>query len=222
MKRLLVGVAAVLAVAGGPSWGRPSEPGGEGPRRGRSTAAIVDQRGPAKTELRLASQTAWVGPGQELVLRLLVTTPLPPSDVEVAVALYRRVASRSEFAATGQARPRATPLSVTPPVSLSDLPPDPGGAVVMRLAIQDPALPPDRARVRLRDEGVYPVRVELREAGGGATLAELVTHLIYASQPAEGGEKLRAALVLPVHAPPSLRATGGRRLSEEADRKSVV
>jgi len=164
----------------------------------------------------LASQTSWVGPGEELVLRLGVTTVKPARQVEVAVAVYRRIMSRTEFTQTLSGRLRGVPLTVTPPTLLAELAPDAAGAVLVRLPVQDPAQPPDRSRLRLAEEGVYPVRVEVRNAGGGPPVATLVTHLVYATPPKEGGFPLKVALVLPVHAPPALQPDGTRRLSRLA------
>lgn len=172
--------------------------------------------GPEVNRVTLASQTSWVGPGEDLVLRLGITTVKPAQKVELAVAVYRRVMSRTEFAQTLTGRLRGVPLTVTPPTLLSDLTPDGAGAVVARLGVQDPAQPPDRARLRLAEEGVYPVRVEVRDAGGGPPVATLVTHLVYATPPDEGGAPLKVALVLPVHAPPALKPDGKRTLSAQA------
>ncbi len=163
--------------------------------------------------LRLASQTTWVGPGEELVLRLNVTTSEAPADVELAVAVYRRVTSRSEFTRTIDDGPRGNPVTVVPPAKLADLATDVGGALVVRLPIQDPVAPADAARLRLTTEGVYPVRVELRRTGGGTSLASLVTHLVYTRPPQPGGFPLGVALVLPVHAPPALAPDGTRALA---------
>ncbi|HVE46001.1 MAG TPA: DUF6049 family protein [Acidimicrobiales bacterium] len=170
----------------------------------------------AEDRLQLASQTSWVGPGQELVLRLGVTTAKAPHEVELAVAVYRRVMSRTEFSQTLEGRLRGVPLSVTPATTLSDLTTDAAGAVVVRLPLQDPAQPLDRGRLRLGEEGVYPVRVEVRNAGGGPPVASLVTHMVYVTPPKEGGFPLKVALVLPVHAAPALGPTGERSLSARA------
>ncbi|HEX2700372.1 MAG TPA: DUF6049 family protein [Acidimicrobiales bacterium] len=164
--------------------------------------------------LRLASQTPWVGAGEEFVLRLDVTTSEAPADVELAVAVYRRVTSRSEFTRTLDDGPRGNPVTGVPPTKLADLAVDAAGAVLVRLPTQDPAQPLDPARLRLTADGVYPVRVELRETGGGKSLAGLVTHLVYTRPPQPGGYPLGVALVLPVHAPPTLRPDGTRALPE--------
>ena len=178
-------------------------------------ASAAARPGPASADqnrVRLESQTPWVSPGQELVLRAHVTTSRPRKDVEVAVAVYRRVTSRSEFNRTLEGRPRTAPLSVTS-TPLAELATDAAGAVVVRLPVQDPAQPPEWPKLRLGAEGVYPVRVELREVGGGDSLADLVTHLVYANPPAQGGRPLTVALVLPIHAPLALQPDGRRRLA---------
>lgn len=210
MRRLLALVLAVLALAFAPGAGAASavqERGGA--PAGRDQGAAGDHR------VRLLSQTPWVVAGQELVLRAQISTPRPRRDVEVAVAVYRRVTSRSEFNRTLEGRPRTAPLSVTS-TPLADLANDAAGAVVVRLPVQDPAQPLEWPKLRLGAEGVYPVRVELREVGGGASLAELVTHLVYANPPTEGGRPLTVALVLPAHAPLALQPDGQRRLAPES------
>jgi hypothetical protein len=167
----------------------------------------------AGSVLRVASQTPWVGPGEELVLRLNVTTAEEAAEVELAVAVYRRARNRSEFAQTLQDGPRGNPITVVPPAPLSELATDAAGAVVVRLPVQDPGQPLDPARLRLTAEGVYPVRVELREAGGGPTLAGLVTHLVYTRPPQPGGFPVKVALALPVHAALALQPDGKRSLN---------
>lgn len=164
------------------------------------------------TRLRLVSQTPWVGPGQEFVLGVRLDGAAPPPDAELAVSVHRRVSSRSEFVQTLDDRMRGTALTVTSAL-VTELTPDASGALIVRLPVQDPAQPPDDTRLRLRDDGVYPVRVELRRAGGGETVARFVTHLAYATPPAPDAPKLSAALVLPVHAAAALRPDGSRRLA---------
>ena len=195
--RVVAAMAAALAVGTGVLPG-PARPAG------------AQQAG---SVLRLASQTPWVGPGEELVLRLGVSTSKEATDVELAVAVYRRVRNRSEFARALDEGPRGNPVTVVPPTSLAELATDAAGAVVVRLPVQDPAQPPDPARLRLVAEGVYPVRVELREAGGGQTLAGLVTNLVYTRPPQPGGYPLEVALVVPVHAPAALQPDGRRVLA---------
>jgi hypothetical protein len=176
------------------------------------TALPVEAQTPAPTgHLRLASQTPWVGPGQELAMRVLATSSAPPAALELAVSVFRQVTSRSEFQLTVQDRIRGSALSTTA-LPLNELGPDAAGAVTIRLPVQDPAQPADRTRLRLRDEGVYPVRVELREAGAGRVVDRLTTHLVYAAAPAEGGVPLGFSWVVPLSGPPAFKATGAREL----------
>lgn len=198
-RRAPLAALAALAVAAG----LPFLPAGVQPAGAQESGSL----------LRLASQTPWVGPGEELVLRLNVTTSEAPADVELAVAVYRRVTSRSEFTRTITDGPRGNPLTVVPPARLADLASDAGGALLVRLPVQDPALPADPARIRLAAEGVYPVRVELRETGGGKSLSNLGTNLVYTRPPQPGGHALGVGLVLPVHAPPALTPEGKRSLA---------
>ena len=193
---------AALALSSGLPWPAPV-PLGVAPAAAQQSGSV----------LRLASQTPWVGPGEELQLRLGVTTSEAPADVELAVAVYPRVTSRSRFIQTLRSAPRGNPLTAVPPTTMAELTTDAAGAVLVRLPTQDPAQPPDPARLRLGAEGVYPVRVELRETGGGKMLASLVTHLVYTRPPQPGGYPLNVALVLPAHAPPALQPDGKRVLT---------
>ena len=48
----------------------------------------------------LASQTPWVKPGNEFVLRLQVVGVRDPTAVELVITVHQRVKSRSQFALT--------------------------------------------------------------------------------------------------------------------------
>lgn len=163
-------------------------------------AAATQPTNPDAARLRLASKTPWVAPGGELVLRVMAEAD-EPSDVELAVSVHGRITSRSEFARSLVTPPRGTPLTVVSG-PLGQLGPDPAGALTVRLPIQDPAAPRDPARLFLSRDGVYPVRVELRELGGGDLLAGFTTHLVNAGNPVDP-VPLAAAVVLPFHADPT-------------------
>jgi hypothetical protein len=172
--------------------------------------ASAQRRDPS---IRLASQTPWVGRGDLFQLRLFVDTA-SRSDLEVTVAVHRPITSRSDFARTLEGRVQGTAFK-TQPAPLDELPPDAGGARPVVLGIQDPALPRDSSRLSLRGEGVYPVRVELSESGGGDVLDSFVTHLVYLPDPVDA-PRLSVAWVAPVHAAPALRPNGTRRLDPAA------
>jgi len=204
--RLTVG-AVVLAVAGTPAWVSSAAP---------LAAAAGSTGAPQQNHLRLASQTPWVGPGTyELDLRLLVTTQLRRADVELAVTVYPRVRNRSEFALSVQDKIARSPLR-TISSTLDQLAPDSAGAFLVRLPVRDPGGPPDPSRLNLSLPGAYPVQVELRQAGGGETLARFTTHLLYTppppyAQPAAPGAKLEVAWILPLSGPLSLQPDGTRK-----------
>jgi len=164
-----------------------------------------------KDRLTLASKTPWVGRGGELVLRIHADAAAP-AETELAVAVHGRLTSRSQFVRTLEGSVQGSPLEVVSG-PLSQLGPDPAGALSVKLPVQDPALPRDPGRVLLSREGVYPVRVELRELGGGQVLAGFTTHLIYAPDN-PNRKSLGVALVLPFHAPPTTEGSGERTLPD--------
>lgn len=144
----------------------------------------------ATVTVRLASQTAWVRPGESFDLRLWVTGVTDPDRVEVSVAVYGRVTSRSQFSLTTQGRSLgSTVLSTSAPLSRL-LPGDAAGAILVRLG------PPALALTRT---GVYPVAVTVRQQGG-SVLGRLVTHLVFVA--ADDAPPLRVAWLAVVHALP--------------------
>lgn len=162
-------------------------------------------------QLTLASKTPWVGRGGELVLRVHADAA-DRAETELAVSVHGRVTSRSQFVRTLEGNLRGSPLKlVSEP--LTQLGPDPAGALSVILPVQDPTLPRDPSRVLLSREGVYPVRVELRELGGGEVLAGFTTHLVYAPDNPDR-RALGVALVLPFNAPPTTGADGNRSLPD--------
>jgi hypothetical protein len=60
-------------------------------------------------------------------------------------------------------------------------------------------------------DGVYPVRVELRDKLAGTTVDKFVTHLLHTPE-VHVTPKLGVSLVFPVHAPPALQPDGTRAL----------
>ncbi|MCA1690763.1 MAG: DUF6049 family protein [Actinobacteria bacterium] len=174
-------------------------------------SAGASQPQPPRTRLSLSAQTSAVVPGGDFTLRLRVDRANLPASAELAVTVFRSVRTRSEFVETVQdriARPAVAPATVFP---VASLPVDSTGEVTVRIPLQDPNQPAEPGRIDLDvDEGVFPVRVDLR-ARGGNSLERFVTHLMQFSA-GRGDTKLGMALVLPLYASTGLPADGPREL----------
>lgn len=169
---------------------------------GPAAAQTASQTGKGTGSLDLRSQTTFRTPGEPFTVSLRVRTSLPTSTLEVAFGVYRRIASgRSEFAQTLEGRFRTRLPVQTVPVALDTL--TPGTDDVFTVSMT-----PSVTR-----EGVYPVRVELREKDSGDVLDGFVTHMV--TLPAGvTADPLDVALIVPVHAPPATRADGRSVVSE--------
>src|SRR5437879_3255959 len=66
--------------------------------------AVADTTNGTGASVILASQTPWVKPGTDFVLRLQVVGVRDPTAVELAVAVHQHVRSRSQFALTEKGR----------------------------------------------------------------------------------------------------------------------
>ncbi|MDQ6797922.1 MAG: DUF6049 family protein [Actinomycetota bacterium] len=155
-------------------------------------------------DLSLSYQTPWVGASGDFSLRLHLERPSGRSDPEVAVTIYPAVATRSEFALTIADKIVSAPLLPVQSLPVSALVPDAAGDVTVNLHLAD--------RLSLGEEdGVFPVRVALRERSTARVLRQFTTHLVYLPGQ-HTGEKLGLALVLPVHAAAGLSPNGARQL----------
>lgn len=160
------------------------------------------------------AQTPWVATGGLFQIRVHVDRPSGASNLEFALTVFPAVATRSEFAETLADRMGDTALVTLQPVALADLRPESNGDVVLNVPIRDPNLPRDPSRVLLPPrDGVYPVRVELRDRLAGATVDKFVTHLLHTPE-VHVTPKLGVSLVFPVHAPPALQPDGEQVLPD--------
>jgi hypothetical protein len=163
--------------------------------------------------LTLSAQTAFVTPGQDFDVKLRPGSGSPPvADLGLTVAVYGCLSSVSAFdqSVTSTAGPSGTRVSSTrSPVPLGGLPVSDGVfdlsmPVAVGTAVTAPAggfaidLTAAGAQCGAYPSGVYPVRIELVDTASGQALGGFTTHLIYANPPA-GTERLRVAVVLPVH-----------------------
>lgn len=152
-------------------------------------AAVAQQS--ATGTLRLVSQTPFLTAGGSFTTTLRARTSSAEAGLEIAVGVYRRLRSRSEFANSLEGRlPTRNPNDLAR-FPLDTLPADTDGNVTVSL---DP---------RASQDGVYPVRMDLRDAEGNV-LDGFTTFLTVVPAVVEG-DPLGVAVVLPLHAPPALR-----------------
>ncbi|MGI8983362.1 MAG: DUF6049 family protein, partial [Acidimicrobiales bacterium] len=164
--------------------------------------------------MTFVAQTAWVPVGGAFQVRVHLDRPTGASILEFALTVFPAVATRSEFGETLADRMGDTALVALQPVPLDSLRPEANGDVVLSVPVRDPALPRDPSRVLLPPrDGVYPVRVELRDRLAGTTVDKFVTHLLHMPE-VHVTPKLGVSLVFPVHAPPALRPDGSRVLPD--------
>lgn len=170
-------------------------PGAPTTRRHVNGAAALQSEPKAQSApaMSLGSQTTWWQPGQPFRIAVRVDANAP-EGLELVVNVHAKLATRIAFASSAQGRV-AGRATETHTVALTDAPVDENGDRVVEFVPQ------------VRGDGVYPVRVDLRPLGGGASVDELVTHLI--AVPAELlGDELAVATIVPVHAPPAVRPDG--------------
>ena len=158
----------------------------------------------SQASMVLTYQTPWVGATGDFTLRLRIDRPAGPSNLEVVATAYPALTSRSEFAVTVKDQTTAPPLLPPQAFPLGNLVPDGAGDVTLPLRFAE--------RLSLgREDGVFPLRVDLRERGTGRLLDRFTTHVVYL--PAQhSGAKLGVSFVLPLHAPPGLPPEGSRQL----------
>jgi hypothetical protein len=176
--------------------------------------AASAQQPPARGRMTFVAQTPWVSPGGNFLLRVRVERPTGASNLEFAMTIFPAVATRSEFVETLADQMGDAPHVALQPVPLSTLREESNGDVVLTIPIRDPAAPRDPTRVLLPPrDGVYPVRVELRDRLAGTTIDRFVTHLLHMPE-LHSTPKLGVSLVFPVHAPPALQPDGSQQLPE--------
>ena len=190
-----------------------------GPAGAATTATIPPPQAAASSgsggpvPLTLLSQTAWVTPGQPFDLQFKPGPGSPPvSQLGVSVSVYGCLSSVSGFdQSISSPGASGSPIASTrSPLALSGLPPVNGGFdLSMKVAVNQASAPPaggfgidltsTGGQCQLFPLGVYPVKVQLVSLAGGQAIGGFTTHLVYSDAPA-GTQKLRLAVVLPVHA----------------------
>jgi len=160
---------------------------------------------PNAPRIRLAGQPAWVTIGSDLPMQLQVQgegTSAP--GLQVGVTAYQPVTTRTDYEAALRGENLNSPVGhVNLPLEL--FPVTGAGTRTIVVAIQpDGAMP-------FRRTGVYPFKVELRDAAGN-TLAGFVTPVVAVAPSAGGapiiGKRLGVSWVLPMVTRPAYGADG--------------
>lgn len=167
-------------------------------------AAQSDARG----RLSLASQTAWVGAGDRFELRVDLSGVRRPEALEVVVAVYESVTSRSQFSRTLDGRLLGRELLRLGPTSLAEVGLDAAGALPFAIDIGGTAdiENPDQPSLDLDGAGVHPVRVELRQRDGAGEVDGLTTYLVRTRDDDAG--PLAVAWLQDIEAPLALEPNG--------------
>jgi len=164
--------------------------------------------------MTFVAQSPWVGAGGDFLLRVRVDRPTGASNLEFVMTVFSAVSTRSEFSETLADRMDDAALVTLSPIPLATQRVEANGDVVLSIGIRDPAQPRDPNRVLLPPrDGVYPVRVELRDRLAGSVVDKFVTHLLHTPE-LHTTPKLGLSLVFPVHAPPALQPGGDRILPD--------
>lgn len=185
--------------------GQPARPHRPGTATGWPSARAWAAQAAEKPGLTFVSQTLWREGSGPAELRFRVTTEAPADTVEVAVAVYPRLTSRSEFALSLDGRGRRSALTLQR-FPLTALAADPTGVISLPLDLS------------LGRQGVYPIRVELRETATGDVIDAFNSHLVHIPAPIEG-EKLSVGLAVPFRTDAVTTADGLFNLDQmEVDR----
>ena len=167
--------------------------------------------------VRLVSQTPWVRPGGELLLRFGLTGVDDPADYDVVVSVHAKIPDRSTFTFTLRNELLGRSLKRIGPAKVADIGEDPAGGRLVRIPVLDPANPePQPDAVRLTREGVYPVSLELRETAGGPVVDRFTTHLLLLPATPGDAAPLAVAWVQPIIAAPAVQPDGSVQLPERA------
>lgn len=143
--------------------------------------------------LRLMDQTTWVDGSGPFHLAVHVSTEAPVERMDLVVTVYTALGNRSSFSQSLDDKIIGSPI-ILERRSLADVLRADGTASI-DLPVQDPT----QRRYYLKDDGVYPVRVDLRDAESGATVDRFVTHLID-ERTGSNTLKLNVTSLLPVAA----------------------
>ncbi len=174
----------------------------------------VDGASPQESDRRepltLVDQTTWVRADQRFSVRVRIDSRRPDRNLQLALTVFGRVPFRSHFAQTIDGRLLGSVLAhETVPVAEPSSEPSAepaAGDLAETLRSPDGSLtativPP------LRQPGVYPVRIELRDSREEDPLARLTTHLIHLPDD-EYPAPLHVAPLIRIDASPAIGTNG--------------
>ena len=164
--------------------------------------------------LTLVSQTLWVAPTGRLEATVHLDEQAP-SGSEIAVVIYQRLRSRSLFQASLDGELGSSLATISRPIG--ELPRDQRGDIVVAVPLSESN---EAGRTRLRVDGVYPVRIELRNEDGDE-IDGFTTHLVRTTDEAQGSRPLAVSTLVPLTATPSLAPDGSSRMLDE-DRSALT
>ena len=205
-RRVAGGLASALAVAllVTAAWSSPSPPAAAAPSR-----SDVAGQAPPAPGLTVAAQSAVVANQDSFLLAVRVVGAPPGGRLRVSV--LPAVDDRAEFDDTldlATKRPRGELFNLDL-IPAADLPTNPDGSQQLSLAFGGRGQP---GAALVRRPGVYPVQVRLL-AADDTILAGLTTHLVRSPSSGDPAERLRVAVLLPLHARPAVQPDGSTRIS---------
>lgn len=169
------------------------------------------------TTLTLVSQDPWTPIGGELTLRIGASVKgksAPDASLIVRASVYGAVNARGRLDAAADGKNLGTALGRTE-YAWGELVESTSGARNFTLGLQDPTAPRDTARIRVRSQGIYPLKVELVDDSDDA-LATFITFLV-ATAPTPATNPLAVAWVFPITTGPARLPNGSLREGFRAD-----
>lgn len=198
----LASLAAALAALAAPA-ATAAATGPAGERAGATPRPQAAQIG--EPQIDLVDQTTWLDEGQPFDARVRITRP--PEGATMRVAVHDRLLSRAEFQRSLLGELGGVELEMGPvPVAL--LAPRAAGTLGIEL-------PTDGTAGAALGEGVYPVEVQVLDAGGAAVVG-FVTYVVVRPAPSPDFPSLAVSVVVDVGAPPALQPDGTVQLADEA------
>ena len=173
-----------------------------------AAGATVPTQESAGVHLTLVEQNLWILPEGRLEATIHLDQ-LAPAGSEIAVVIYQRLRSRSLFQESLGGELGSPLATVSRPVG--ELTRDARGDIVVTAPISASNQP---GRTRIRVDGVYPLRIELRTPNGDL-IDGFTTHLVRSTPDAVGARPLAVATVVPLTAAPALAPDGSTRLPDE-------